>query len=219
MSERLKEDSQAIGVVLLAAGEGARMGGLPKCLIRIDGEPLIQRSLQAMREAGASRIVVVTGYYADAIEPLVGPSHAQIVRNPAPERGQGSSVSLGLAALAGGCAVVIVALAGQPLVGAGEVGELLAAFRNRADGERIVYPSVGGQRGNPVVLDGTLVQQLVDAGQAGAVRKFIDRHPEQVRVLQTPNEAFITDLDTRDDVAVFKARTGRSVDLPPADAG
>ncbi len=46
------------GVVLLAAGEGARMGGVAKCLIRIDGEPLIHRSLRAMQEAGAATEIV-----------------------------------------------------------------------------------------------------------------------------------------------------------------
>ncbi len=214
----MKEPGQAVhpslGVVLLAAGEGARMGGLPKSLIRIDGQPLIQRSLAAMTAAGASALVVVTGHYAELIEPLVDAPLARIVRNPAPERGQASSVRVGLEALGGDCDAVIVALADQPLVGAGEIAELLDGFRRRPAGARVVYPSVGGERGNPVVLAGPLVQQLIDEGKAGAVRKFIDAHPAQVHVLDTDNRAFVTDLDTRDDVAAFEARTGCRLALP-----
>ncbi len=214
MTELLQTSAPPLGIVLLAAGEGSRMGGVPKCLIRIDGQPLIRRSLAAMQAAGASCVVVVTGHYADAIEPLVDPALARIVRNPAPERGQGSSVRLGLEALVGRCDIVLIALADQPLLGADDVGELLGAFQRRAEGIRAVYPSVGGKRGNPVVLDGSLVRELVASGQADAVRPFLDQHPQQVQVLHTANDAFIIDLDTRDDVAAFEARIARRVELP-----
>ncbi len=230
------------GVVLLAAGEGARMGGVAKCLIRLDGEPLIRRSLRAMHEAGAAAVVVVTGYYADAIEAEVEAADAaavhttahtmahiaaQVVRNPDPARGQGSSVGIGLAALCGDHALgqandieaVIIALADQPLVGRAEIAELLAGFRGRPPGTDVVYPMVRGQRGNPVVLSGALATQLLASGQAGAVRKFIDAHPVQVHQLLTDTDAFITDLDTRDDIAAFEARTSARVVLPgPAAA-
>ncbi len=214
MSESGETRRPSLGVVLLAAGEGARMGGVPKCLIRIDGQPLIQRSLNAMSSVGTSELVVVTGHYADLIEPWVIAPHARIVRNPAPERGQASSVRLGLEALGGTHDAVIVALADQPLVGASELAELLEGFQRRPSGTRVAYPSVGGERGNPVVLAGSLVQQLIGDGKAGAVRKFIDEHPAQVHVLETNNPAFITDLDTRDDVVAFEARTGCKLSLP-----
>jgi len=41
-----------IGAVLLAAGEGRRMGGVPKALIRLQGVPLINRHLVALSGAG-----------------------------------------------------------------------------------------------------------------------------------------------------------------------
>lgn len=203
-----------ISAVLLAAGEGSRMGGLPKCLISIDGQPLLSGSLAALTAAGITRVVVVTGNYAERIEPLVDPAQAHIVRNPAPERGQGSSVRLGLEAIGGEGAAVIVALADQPLVREAALAELLAAFRQRPPGCSVVYPAVGGQRGNPVVLEGALVARLIAAGKAGAVRQFIDEHPQQVHVHHSANPAFITDLDTRDDVAAFEARHACTVTLP-----
>ena len=41
-----------IGAVLLAAGEGRRMGGISKPLIRLQGVPLIRRHLVALSGAG-----------------------------------------------------------------------------------------------------------------------------------------------------------------------
>jgi len=186
------------GAVLLAAGQGSRMGGVPKCLLTVDGVTLLERHLAAMSAAGIDRVVVVSGHYHQATEPVAARFPVTLVRNPDPDAGQPSSVKLGVAALGGDFDAVIVALADQPLVA----------------GARVVYPSVGGERGNPVVLAGPLVQQLIDEGKAGAVRKFIDAHPAQVHVLDTDNRAFVTDLDTRDDVAAFEARTGCKLALP-----
>ena len=47
-----------IGAVLLAAGEGRRMGGVAKPLIRLQGVPLISRQLVALSGAGVDEVVV-----------------------------------------------------------------------------------------------------------------------------------------------------------------
>ena len=60
-----------IGAVLLAAGEGRRMGGVAKPLIRLQGVPLISRQLVALSGAGVDEVVVVTGHARHAIEEQV----------------------------------------------------------------------------------------------------------------------------------------------------
>ena len=52
-----------IGAILLAAGQGSRMGGVPKSLLELQGVPLINRQLIALSGAGVDEVVVVTGYY------------------------------------------------------------------------------------------------------------------------------------------------------------
>ena len=56
--------------IILAAGMGRRMkgatGGLPKSLMSVRGVPLIERNIGCMLDAGFERVVVVTGYRADA---------------------------------------------------------------------------------------------------------------------------------------------------------
>jgi molybdenum cofactor cytidylyltransferase len=41
-----------LSAVVLAAGAASRMGHRPKCLLELDGVPLIVRLLRALREAG-----------------------------------------------------------------------------------------------------------------------------------------------------------------------
>lgn len=207
-----------IGAVLLAAGEGSRMGGVPKCLLSLAGVPLINRHLVAMSGAGIDEVVVVTGHYHEQIEPAVETFPVTIVRNPDPGAGQQSSVRLGIEALGTKFDLVIVALADQPLVGSAELTELISAFKKRAPGTQIVYPQVGEQRGNPVVFAGELIAEMLESGRQVACRKFIDEHPQLVQVHVTDNDRFILDLDTRDDVEAFERRTGWKLALP-ATAG
>lgn len=52
--------------ILLAAGMGTRLrpitDEIPKSLIEINGEPLIERQIKFLREVGVQEIIVVTGY-------------------------------------------------------------------------------------------------------------------------------------------------------------
>lgn len=204
--------------VLLAAGEGSRMGGVPKCLLRLNGKPLVEHHLEAMRGAGIGKVVVVTGYHHEQIEPAIAGFPVTIARNPQPEAGQPSSVRVGIEALGERFDLVIVALADQPSVGSAELEELIRAFRDRPPGTQIVYPSVAGQRGNPVLFSGELIASLQGKGGQVPGRKYIDDHPYLVHVHATGNPNFVLDLDTREDIAAFEQRTGSRI-LPPVPSG
>jgi len=202
-----------VGAVLLAAGEGKRMGGVPKALIELGGVPLINRQLIALSGAGVDEVVVVTGHYHELVEPLVEQFPVRIARNPHPENGQPSSVRLGLEALGSNFDAVIMALCDQPLINAQDITQLIAAFKKRKSGE-IILPEVGDQRGNPIVMSGVAMNQILDAGKNMVCRKFIDSHPEMVDHFQTENEHFIMDVDSLDDLVNFEKKTGWKLSLP-----
>ncbi len=215
MGLALRQDSEwKVGVVLLAAGEGSRMGGVPKCLLQLQGVPLIQRHLTAMREVGIHEVVVVTGFYHQVIEPAVEPFAVRIERNPSPEHGQQSSVKLGLAQLGSDFDLVLIALADLPLVGNAELQELIAAFKNRPSGTSVVYPEVNGQRGNPVAFSGEVIADMLESGKNIGCRKFVDANPALVHKLITKSEGFVLDLDTTADIAAFEERTGLKLTMP-----
>lgn len=58
--------------VILAAGLGKRLGGLtskiPKCLLKVNGKPLLGYLLIALEEAGISETIVVAGYLAEKVK-------------------------------------------------------------------------------------------------------------------------------------------------------
>jgi CTP:molybdopterin cytidylyltransferase MocA len=203
-----------IGVVLLAAGEGSRLGCIPKSLIQYQGKTLIQRHLQTLQEVGIDDVVIVTGYYYQAIEAALIEQTIKIVRNPAPEEGQQISVRLGLAALSKDCDLILVVLADQPLLNRADLLELISAYKHRPTNKLVVLPEVHGHRGNPVCFSAELIYTMLASPQKISFRNYIDQNPESVHKYLTTNEHFIIDLDTQDDIIQFEKRTGLQLVLP-----
>ena len=206
-----------IGAVLLAAGEGRRMGGVVKGLIRLQGVPLLRRQLIALSGAGVDEVVVVTGHAQDAVEKEVLGFSVTLAHNEAFAQGQESSVRFGLAQLNGPFDAIFIMPSDQPLIAADDLIELIGAFKKRAAGH-IVVPMVDGQRGNPILLDDEARGQILASGTNLGCRHLIERQPELVHAHATANARFITDLDTLDDVLALAQRTGWRLELPQAAA-
>ena len=202
-----------VGAILLAAGQGSRMGGVPKALIELQGVPLINRQLIALSGAGVDEVVVVTGYHHNLVEPLVEQFPVRIARNLNPETGQASSVRLGLEALGANFDAVIMALCDQPLINAVDIAQLIAAFKKRKSGE-IILPMVDGNRGNPIVIGRIALDQMLESGTNMVCRKFMDQHPEMVELFHSDNEHFTMDVDSPEDLEKFEEKTGWHLQLP-----
>ena len=210
-----------VGAVLLAAGAGARLGGRPKALLELGGVPLILRQLVALSGAGVDEVVVVLGHHAEAVEAAVRAFPITLVRNPAPDDGQPSSVRIGLKALSPKLDAVIVALADQPLINEQDITALIGAFKKRGEAAMVV-PRVGcpglttTQPGNPIIFDAALRDEWLSGAADLACRRWRDAHPERVRWLDTDNQRYRVDIDTPEDLAAFATNTGHTLTWPRA---
>lgn len=85
--------------ILLAAGCARRLGALtenrPKCLLEVGGKTLIEHQIDALRDAGVERTVIVTGYFAEKIKAVCG-GDVEYVLNDVYDK-TNSLYSLGLA--------------------------------------------------------------------------------------------------------------------------
>jgi len=205
-----------VGAVLLAAGEGRRMGGRPKCLLQLGGVPLVTRQLVALSGAGVDELVVVLGHHAEAIEPAVMAFPVTLARNPRPADGQVSSLRTGLAALSGKTDVVLVALADQPMVNAQDISTLIGAWKKRPAGAEVLVPRVGGQPGNPVLFSAEVYRQILAGDADVGCRQWRAAHPEAVAWFDTDNQRYRVDVDTPEDLARFERETGHALRWPAA---
>jgi CTP:molybdopterin cytidylyltransferase MocA len=184
--------------VLLAAGEGSRFGR-PKALVELNGRTLAERGVNLLRAGGADPIVVVTGA---APVKLDG---ARTVYNPQWRSGMGSSLRAALLALddGDGIGAVVVALADQPLVGAGAVARLVAAYR---DGARVAVAAYDGKPRNPVLLAREHWPEVIEmaTGDTGA-RAFLRARPDLVTLIECGDTGRPDDIDTPADLARIAA--------------
>ena len=184
------------------------MGNKPKCLLELDGVPLIRHQLIALSGAGVDELVVVLGHYADRIDPVVRDFPVTLVRNPDPDAGQVSSLRLGLQALAGKIDTVLVALADQPLINAQDINNLIGAYERRPVGTHLVQPKVDGLPGNPVMFSQSVREQIL-AGEAWmGGKQWQAAHPQAVHSWSTTNTHYCTDVDSPADIESLFARTG-----------
>jgi CTP:molybdopterin cytidylyltransferase MocA len=211
MSDTDSNDSHPLrlAVLLLAAGQGSRLGSHPKALLKQAGVTLLNRLLDAVQPFNPIEFIVVTGFHGDAIKQALVEMDSpfsqsvRLLRNPKPEVGQASSVRLGIEALQSNFDVLLIALSDQPAITTTEIGQLLSAFSQRSAGKEIVLPMVDGQRGNPVVFSKKALQNTVAIPDLSC-RAYMDAHPEQVQLWHTDNAAFICDVDTPEDMKKYQ---------------
>ena len=202
-------DPLRLAVLLLAAGQGSRLGSHPKALLKRGGVTLLKRLLDAVQPFNPVGFVAVTGFHGDAIEEALAQMDSpfsrsiRLLRNPIPEVGQASSVRLGIESLQSNFDVLLIALSDQPAITTVEIGQLLSAFSQRTTGTEMVLPMVQGQRGNPVLFSKQALHNTLAVPDLSC-RAYMDTHPEQVHIWHTDNDAFICDVDTPQDMKKYQ---------------
>jgi len=140
--------------IVLAAGEGRRMG-MPKALLKYDETHSFLSRLCATFEEAGCEVLVVAGAEADRVAKMH--PNISIVRNDGWEQGQLSSVRVGLSeALKRGADLVLVHPVDMPEVQAATV----AALRKQALGDGAL-PLYDGQRGHPLALPAAAAREVL----------------------------------------------------------
>lgn len=204
--------------MVLAAGAGSRMGGVPKCLIRLDGKTLLQRSLEQLQHIEVDEVRVVLGHHARAvtghIEEMPRVLWPMVVLNPDPGDDPADSLKAGLQSLSRMPDRVLVMLGDQPLVNAADMQAVLDAFEARERGQHALVPVVRGQPGHPVVLSAHACA-LLRGRPSGGLRAWRAENPHAVALWPSPNPHYVRDLDIPDDLVRLAEDTGLRVQAPP----
>jgi molybdenum cofactor cytidylyltransferase len=190
--------------VLLAAGMSRRMGERNKLLIEIGGVPLVRRTARVYIDAGAA-VHAVLGHDAVRVRGALADLPISFTTNSHYADGQQSSVRAGIESLAGGYDAVLVALADQAALTPADIANLLQSFA-ASGGNHIMIPYFRGVRGNPVVFPSALIEKMRLAGRNVACRNFIDRNPQLTLQYESPNDHFVIDIDTAEDLAAMEGR-------------
>lgn len=181
--------------IVPAAGKAERFGGA-KLTARVDGEPLLDRTLRSLLDGGVDEVVVVTaaGAAFDGVR-LLKDRRVTRAENPDPSRGMFSSIQTGLMMADGD--PVLVLPADMPFVRSDTVASIIAAARSSG---RIVLPRVDGRHGHPVALPASLQRAILAAPPSSTLADLIKSHAHARIELDVTDGGVVRDVDRPGDL-------------------
>jgi CTP:molybdopterin cytidylyltransferase MocA len=198
--EDAADQARTVAALLLAAGGGRRLGGRPKALLSHHGHLLVEHAVRVLRDGGcAPDVHVVLGAGADAVRRRADLTGCVVLENREWPEGMGTSLRLGLGALAEtGAKAALVFLVDQPAVGPAAVARVRAAYRSPGT---LAAASYGGRRGHPVLLGAAHWPGVAEdaSGDRGA-RGYLARHSATIRLVECGDVADPADIDTPADL-------------------
>lgn len=188
-------------VVVLAAGGSSRLG-MPKQLVRLEGEPLVCRAARLADESGARSVIVVTGASREAVAEALGGARVRLAFNAGWAEGPGTSLRTGLEALLADPSrprdePAVLMLCDQPFV---TPEHLRALVEHVAHGHPAAASGYGGDGGFgvPAAFAAELFPELLALGAQQGAKPVLMRHRERLALVPFP--AGLLDVDTPADL-------------------
>jgi CTP:molybdopterin cytidylyltransferase MocA len=196
-----------LAVVALAAGAGTRFSDEPggKLLAELDGDPVLEHVLSAIRSYGPARTIVVLGFGSETVERSIAWAGEERVVNPDPSRGIASSIAVGFTALATHGDTIdgaFIVLGDQPRLRV-DVFQLLESHAAGSQ-KTMIVPRYAGDAGprNPVLLLRAAWPLVDELDGDHGLGPLIVRRPDLVELVSVPGE--MPDVDEPRDLETLK---------------
>ena len=184
-----------ISAILLAAGQSKRMSGENKLTKKIQGIPLIKRSVQNILKSSINELIIVVGHQKEIIEKLIDKNKKiKFVFNKDFESGMASSIKTGLDNLSNKTEAFFVCLGDMPLVNQIIYNQLIKSKNNN----EIIVPTYNGLQGNPILFSISMKEEIMKIqGDVGA-KKILELNKNKVFVVETNNKSIAKDFNTKE---------------------
>ena len=197
-------DQSTVCAILLAAGEGKRMG-TQKLLLPFGDTTVAGASLRALLGSRVAQVVVVLGHQAEEVrqslsqqaEAAAQSLPVKFVLNDRYQEGMFSSVLCGLAAAATDADAFLISLADQPAITSQVIDALLAAFFKQ--GPEIALPTYHGRRGHPLLFHRRYLDEVRRLDPQAGLRGLLSLHPDKLLEVPVDTSAVVRDIDYWDD--------------------
>jgi molybdenum cofactor cytidylyltransferase len=202
--------------LILAAGESSRMG-TDKALLpwppsapgatAPPGQTLLSAAIFALQPFTRA-VVVVAGRNSALIAPTIGACSAHMACNPKPERGQFSSLQIGLREiLTRGCDAAMITPVDCPPLAPSSLALLSASFdRALARGLWAVAPENNGKHGHPLLVNREMLNAFLAAPVSSNAREVLHAHAERIEYVLVPDPLAKAGLNTPQEYAAYPAK-------------
>ena len=164
-----------VSTIIMAAGQGTRMiSDLPKVLHPVNGKPMILYAIQAAKEAGSEKPVVVIGNGAEEVKQTIGGDAIFVLQEQ--RLGTAHAVMSAEKALAGEDGLVLITAGDMPLLTTATLKRLIEKQTSNPGPLTMLTVHSGNPRGFGRVLRGMNgeVRAIVEEAQANAEELKID---------------------------------------------
>jgi molybdenum cofactor cytidylyltransferase len=203
--------SPSFAGVILAAGQSSRMGR-DKALLPwpppVDGRfssksTFLSATIQSLMPF-TDFVVVVAGKNEAAIAPVAYAQGASVVVNLDPDRGQFSSLQVGLReVLSRGRDAAIITLVDRPPAAAATVQALRNAFTAAPANIWAVVPEFRGRHGHPYVSGRELIEAFLQAPDSSNARAVEGKHLDHLKYLTVDDPCVTMNINTPADYDVL----------------
>jgi molybdenum cofactor cytidylyltransferase len=185
------------GVLIVAAGESKRLG-TPKQLLQFEGQSLINRLVNIVRDAGSFPITIVLGAEATGIQAQLPDVNLHVVINEEWREGMGSSIRVGLKKMIEMDADmdgVMILVCDQPFIKSESIQSLIQM--QQSTGLPMAACFYEGIVGTPALFHQYMFSDLLQlSGDTGAKKMMKDKMGD---VAKLNFEKGVIDIDTMED--------------------
>jgi molybdenum cofactor cytidylyltransferase len=191
--------------VVLAAGASSRMGR-DKALLPWPAGSTTGTFLSGAIDVLApttEMVIVVAGANEPSLRAIVYARAGYLVVNPDPERGQFSSLRVGLqAVLDRGHDGAVVMLVDRPPVARSTIEYLQAALATSSEEDVwAVIPTFGGQHGHPMVMGRDMIEAFLRAPTEATAKEVRAERIDRVRYIEVNDENVVRNVNTPEEYA------------------
>jgi molybdenum cofactor cytidylyltransferase len=197
--------------VILAAGESTRMG-TDKALLpwppvspgsAPTGQTFLSGAIQAL-DPFSETVIVVVGKNENNLAPVIYANGASLVRNPAPDRGQFSSLQVGLReVLNHGRDAAMVTLVDRPPANTATLKTLCSAFADAASDIWAVVPEYDGKHGHPFLVAREMIEAFLKAPPTATARDIEHQNLRHVTYVVVNDPLVTLNIDTPEQYAAL----------------
>lgn len=184
--------------VVLAAGYSSRMGDF-KPLLPVRGVPAVSGLLAALGSAGVDRVVVVTGFEAGRLQPVVEAAGAQTAYNTRFEEGMFTSIKTGLEAvrkLYGKVDGVLLMPVDCPLISSDVLEAVLNSVMENPADDSFRVPIFEGKKGHPLYIPDCYIDEICSYEGHGGLKAVTDKYWDRMIRVPVADEGCVMDMDT-----------------------
>jgi molybdenum cofactor cytidylyltransferase len=195
--------------LILAAGESSRMGR-DKALLPWPRQAPNPATAETFLSAAirlffshVELVLVVAGKNEKALSPIIYANGASLVVNHAPERGQFSSLQVGLhEVLNRGRDAVMITLVDRPPVRSETIETLELAFELASTHRKwSVIPEYHGKHGHPIIAGREMIEAFLKAPDTSNAREVEHTHVKEIEYVPVDDPLVAMNVDTPEQYA------------------